>query len=192
MEALCTLCLRWACCGPAGQLAAQPRYFVAIAAMHGHQRRDPLAAGAQFGVGFIQLVAQQQALVLQQLQWRRKRRWVREIHEVIGHEHKVAKCGVQMFSAQNSANHWMDQQYQSLRSNPPTCGARLVASKPGVHRLNGQAQSRASASMGSNRAALRAGTKPNSTPIRVEQAKAVTMEAGENTISHCLTNRVNK
>jgi len=41
------------------------------------------------------------------------------------------------------------------------------------------AYSRASASIGSSFDALRAGRKPNATPIAVEQAKAITIDARE-------------
>ncbi len=53
------------------------------------------------------------------------------------------------------------------------------------------AQSRANASIGLSRAALRAGTKPNTMPISVEQMKAVTIELSENTIFHSLTSSEN-
>ncbi len=52
-------------------------------------------------------------------------------------------------------------------------------------------QSRANASIGSSRAALRAGTKPKTIPISVEQMKAVTIEFTENTIFHSFTSSEN-
>jgi len=67
-----------------------------------------------------------------------------------------------------------------------------ACSLPHLVFIGSRHQSRASASIGSRRAAFLAGTNPNTMPISVEQANAVMIEPTENTISHSFTNSENR